>query len=405
MPERPPTRFLPTGERHRVTTLELLFDLVFVYAITAVSESITQRLTGRGLAEGLVIMALVWFGWSAYAWLGNQARADEGELRLAMFFAMAGFFVVALTIHEAFDDLPGGLSGPVVLVVAYAVIRFAHLVIYWLAADGDVQLRRTIQRALATTSLAVALLVAGALLPPDVRLLLWLAAVVIDYVGIFLGGATGWHVTAPGHFAERHGLVVIIAIGESLVSVATAVSHSAIDWPLLVGGLLGVALAIALWRTYFNAIAVAVERGLQGATGDDRTRMARDAFTYLHMPAVTGIVLLAVGLRVMLGDAAERGAWSDAEVPGVARLALYGGAALYLLALSAMRWRTRGLLSRPRLVVAAVLLLAGAAMSFAPPLPLVNVAVVTAALLGLVTFDAVHDGGVTRGLRPGGEPG
>src|SRR5438094_515720 len=103
MPERPPTRFLPTGERHRVTTLELLFDLVFVYAITAVSESITQRLTVRGLAEGLVIMALVWFGWSAYAWLGNQARADEGELRLAMFFAMAGFFVVALTIHEAFD--------------------------------------------------------------------------------------------------------------------------------------------------------------------------------------------------------------------------------------------------------------------------------------------------------------
>jgi low temperature requirement protein LtrA len=326
VPERATTRFLPTGERHRVTTLELLFDLVFVYAITAVSESITQRLTGRGLAEGLVIMALVWFGWSAYAWLGNQARADEGELRLAMFLAMAGFFVVALTIHEAFDDLPGGLSGPVVFVVTYAVIRFAHLVIYWLAAAG-----------------------------------------------------------------------------ESVVGVATAVSHSAIDWPLLVGGLLGVALAIALWRTYSNAIAVAVERGLQQATGDDRTRMARGAFTYLHMPAVTGVVLLAVGLRVMLGDAAEHGAWSRIEVPGVALLALYGGAALYLLALSALRWRARGQLSVPRVVVAAWLLLAGAGMSFARPLPLVNVGVVTATFLGLVTFDAVRYGRTTRNLRLGGE--
>ena len=104
-------RFLPTGEGHRVTTLELLFDLVFVFAITAVSGSVAHRLTLVDVAQGLVIMALIWFGWSAYAWLGIQARADEGPLRLSMYLAMAGYFVVALTIHEAFDDLPAAYVG------------------------------------------------------------------------------------------------------------------------------------------------------------------------------------------------------------------------------------------------------------------------------------------------------
>lgn len=394
-------RFLPTGESHRVTTLELLFDLVFVYAITAVSGSIAHRLTLLGLAEGLVIMALIWFGWSAYAWLGNQARADEGPLRVSMYLAMAGFFVVALTIHEAFVDLPGGLPGPVVFVVAYAVIRLAHLVIYWVAADGDASLRHTIQKALTTTLVALVLLLVGAFVAPNLRLGVWAVAVLIDYVGIYVGGARGWRVAAPGHFAERHGLVMIIAIGESVVSVGVAVSHSAIDWSLLVGALLGIALAIALWRTYFNAIAIAVEHRIRELAGDDRTRMARDTFTYLHLPAVTGIVALAVGLRVMLDDVARHGAWSSHDVPGVAMLTLYGGAALYLLSLSLLRWRVRDRPSIPRLVVAAWLVVAGVALALAPPWPLVNVAVVTATFLGLVTFDSVSYGRVTRDMRLG----
>ncbi|HEX2892863.1 MAG TPA: low temperature requirement protein A, partial [Marmoricola sp.] len=249
-----PSRFLPTGENHRVTTLELLFDLVFVYAVTAVSESVVRDLTLVGLARGLVVMALIWFGWTAYAWLGNQARADEGPLRLSMFLAMAGFFVVALTIHEAFGDLPGGLPGPVVFVSAYAVIRLAHLVIYWIAAGDDAGLRHTIERTLRTTLVALALLFAGAMISADARLAVWTAAVLVDYVGVFVAGAQGWRIAAPGHFAERHGLVVIIAIGESVVSVAVAVSHAAIDWSLLTGALLGITLAMTLWRTYFNAI-------------------------------------------------------------------------------------------------------------------------------------------------------
>ncbi len=297
------SRFLPTGDDHRVTTLELLFDLVFVYAITAVSASIAHNLSLRGLTEGLVLMALIWFGWSAYAWLGNQARADEGPLRVSMYLAMAAYFVVALTIHEAFDDLPGGLPGPVVFVVAYAVIRLAHLVLYWFAAGDDIELRHTIQRTLATTLVALALLFVGALLSPSTRLAVWGAAVLIDYLGIFVGGDRGWRVAAPGHFAERHGLVMIIAIGESVVSVGDAISHGAIDWPLLCAALLGITLAIALWRTYFNAIAVAVEQKLESST-------AMTAPGWLVTPSPTSTCRQwsassrRVGLRVMLDDVA-----------------------------------------------------------------------------------------------------
>ena len=390
-------RFLPTGEGHRVTTLELLFDLVFVFAITAVSGSVAHRLTLVGVAQGVVLMALIWFGWSAYAWLGNQARADEGPLRLSMYLAMAGYFVVALTIHEAFDDLPGGLRGPVVFVVAYAVIRLAHLVIYWVAAGDDAGLRQTIQLALGTTSVTLVFLFVGAFLEPGPRLFVWTVGVLIDYVGVYVGGASGWRILAPGHFAERHGLVIIIAIGESLVSVGTAVSHTAIDWRLLVGALLGVTLAITLWRTYFNAIAVAVEDKIRELTGDERTRMARDLFTYLHLPAVMGIVGMAVGLRVTL----DQVALSSRELPGMAVAALYGGAALYLLSVSALRWRVRGQPSVPRLVLAGWLTAVSYLLSFAHPSPLADVAVVTASFLALVTFDALRYGALTRSMRLG----
>jgi low temperature requirement protein LtrA len=346
-------------------------------------------------------MALIWFGWSAYAWLGNQARADEGPLRVSMFLAMAGFFVVALTIHEAFGDLPGGLRGPVVFVIAYAVIRLAHLAVYWFAAGDDRGLRRTIQRTLPNTSVALVLLLVGAYAGSGPRLAIWVAAVLVDYLGVFFGATTGWRVSAPGHFAERHGLVVIIAIGESVVSVAVAVSQAAIDWSLLAGALLGIALAMTLWRTYFNAIAVGAEHRLREVTGDARTVLARDTFTYLHLPLVVGIVFMAVGLRVMLDDVALQEGGRHLDVPDLAMLALYGGAAVYLLSLSVLRWRLRGRPSLPRLVTAVWLVVVGTVLSASGSSPLADVAVVAATFLALVTFDWWRYGELTRGIRLG----
>ena len=195
--------------------------------------------------------------------------------------------------------------------------------------------------------------------------------------------------------------MVIIAIGESVVSVAVAVSRTNLDWPLLLGALLGIVLAIALWRTYFNAIAVAVERALRRLTGDDRTRMARDACTYLHLGLVIGIVGLAVGLREMLDDVAGSGFAVAHAIPAVAGWSLFGGGAIYLLVLSALRWRVVGRPSLPRLVVAGWLVAVGAALQAGPARPLVDVAAVTVSFIGLVTVDALRYGRVTRRIRLG----
>ncbi len=384
------TSFTPTDESHRVTTLELLFDLVFVFAITAVTSFMAHDLTWMGLLEGLVITALMWFGWTAYAWLGNQARADEGALRLSMLFAMAAFFVVALTIPEAFDDRPGGLPGPLVFVVAYAVVRLSHLAVYSLAAGDDTELRRTVRQAFLSTLPAMLLLGVGAFCGSPWRLVLWAVAVVTDYVGIFVSGSSGWRLPAPAHFAERHQLVVIVAIGESIVSVGVGLNGAPVTWSLLLGAVLGIAVSIALWWTYFDVVALVAERKLAALEGDARTRLGRDTFTYLHMPVVAGIVYLALGTKVVLGQVAAVADGKHPVFSGVALFALYGGTALYLVAMSAIRWRDVGSPNWQRLVVAGVLLVLGASAELVELTGLANLALVAGTLICLVTFEALR---------------
>jgi low temperature requirement protein LtrA len=379
--------FTATDETHQVTTLELLFDLVFVFAVTSITGFMSHSLGARGLLEGLVIAMLMWFGWTAYAWLGNQARADEGPLRVSMLFALGAFFIVALTIPEAFHDRPGGLSGPAIFVIAYAVVRLAHLAVYSLAAGDDVELRRTIRQAFLTTLPALVLLGVGVFCDEDWRLVLWAAAVLTDYAGIFASGASGWRVPAPGHFAERHQLVVIIAIGESIVATGIGVEQTAVTWTLLLGALLGIVIAVTLWWTYFDVVALVAERTLERLRGDERTRLARDTFTYLHMPVVVGILYLALGTKVVLTQVAEVADGHHAPFSGSALLALYGGAALYLVAMSAIRWRDVGAPNITRLVVAGALIATGGAAEVARLTGLVNLAFVAALMVVLVAFE------------------
>lgn len=382
--------FRPTDATHRVTTLELLFDLVFVFAVTAVTAFMARHLTMMGLLEGLVITALMWFGWTAYAWLGNQARADEGALRVSMLFALTAFFVVALTIPEAFDDRPGGLSGPLVFVVAYAVVRLSHLAVYSLAAGDDVELRHTVRQAFLSTLPAMLLLGVGAFCDTHVRLALWAIAVVTDYAGIFVSGYSGWRLPAPGHFAERHQLVIIVAIGESMVSVGVGLDGAPVTWSLLVGAVLGVGISIALWWTYFDVVALVAERKLAALEGDARTRLGRETFTYLHMPAVVGIVYLALGTKVVLSQVAAVADGEHAVFSGPALFSLYGGTALYLVAMSAIRWRDMGRPNVPRLIVAGSLVVIGIGADVTQLTGLVNLAFVDVVLFAVITFEALH---------------
>jgi low temperature requirement protein LtrA len=193
------------------------------------------------VVQGLLLLALLWWTWSAYAWLGNQARADEGVLRAGMAVAMAAIFVVALTVPEAWQDAPGGLNGPLVLVGAYLLVRCVHLILYGVAAAGDRGLRRQLAITWVPLLAGAALLIAGALVGGWAQTLLFAGALLVDWVGVYLTSRQGnWRLHSAGHWTERHGNFIILAIGESVVAIGAGAAAQPISAPLLLGAVLGV---------------------------------------------------------------------------------------------------------------------------------------------------------------------
>jgi low temperature requirement protein LtrA len=272
----------PTGEDHRVTTFELFFDLVYVFAMTQVTGYMAHEHSGHGVVRGLLLLALLWWTWSAYAWLGNQARADEGLVRAGMAVAMAAIFVVALTVPEAWQDAPGGLDGPLVLVGAYLVVRCAHLILYAVAAAGDRELRRQLTITWGPLLASAALLVAGALLGGWAQTWLFAGALLVDWVGVWLTSRQGsWRLHSAGHWTERHGNFIILAIGESVVAIGVGAAQQPISTPLLVGAILGVAVAVGLWWLYFDVASLA-------PSTDSPRRAARSGSGWPWRPTPSG---------------------------------------------------------------------------------------------------------------------
>jgi low temperature requirement protein LtrA len=378
-----------TGEEASVTPLELFFDLVFVLALTQVTAYLGDHLTGEGVVRGLLLVAVLWWSWTGYAWLGNVVRADEGVVREVMLAAMATMFIFALAIPEAFDDLPGGLYGPVVVPVCYLVFRLLHLTMFWIVSHDDPGLRRQVMRFAPSVLTATLILLIAAGTTGTTQTVLWAVAFAADYIGTLLGGASGWRLPSASHFAERHGLIVIVALGESIVAIGVGIAALPISWPIIVGSLLGLAVAAALWWVYFDVTAVLAERALAAESDADRARLARDAYSYLHLPLITGIVLLALGLKKVLeyvGDSQEH----DLTEPltGVSLFALVGGVALYLVGHVAFKWRTQHELYWPRLIAAAVLVVVCPLLSQVPAL--VSVGAVALVLVALVAFETIR---------------
>ncbi|MFC4150212.1 low temperature requirement protein A [Micromonospora mangrovi] len=395
-------------EGSTVTPLELFFDLVFVYALTQVTALMAGDLTWRGLGQGLLVLALLWWCWCCYAWLGNTVRADEGVVRVVLFAVMATMFVVAVTIPEAFVDLPGGLPGPVVFAGCYLVVRVLHLVIYWHAARGDEGLRRQVLRAALPMLGGATLLFTAALLPQQlsddphrvavIRTLLWVLALAIDYGGIMAIGARGWRLFSASHWTERHGLIIIVALGESLVAIGVGVTALPISWPIIVAAFLGVAVTAALWWAYFDVVAIAAERVLARAEGAERAALGRDSYTYLHLPMVAGIILLALGFKKVLAYVGDDTHHTLADpLHGLGLLALYGGVVIYLLGHLGFRLRNMGSVNWPR-VVAMVLLVA--LLPVADHLPaLAALGLLALVCAGMVAAEVVLFGASRRALR------
>jgi low temperature requirement protein LtrA len=380
---------LPTGPQHRVTTLELFFDLVFVFAFTQVTALVAASGGAQGAVRGLVLAALLWWAWCSYSWLGNQARADEGIVRHAMFLAMGAMMVLALAIPEAWHDEPGGLDGPVVLAACFTVVQWCHLGVYAVAAGSDRGLRRQIALVAAPVLVGNVLLLVGSLGPEHTRTWWWLAALVVNYTGIYVAGASGWRLPAPAHFAERYALIVLIALGESIVAIGVGVAALPVSLPIVVATAAAIALAITLWWLYFDVLALVLEHRLVSTgQGAEQTALARDTFTYLHFPIVAAVLGMAVGIKKVFAYVGDPQAHTLADaVHGLPALLLAGGPAVFLVALSALRRRNTGAWSRPQLAAAVALaVLAGVNEAAGVP-ALAYLAAVAAVLVALVLLE------------------
>jgi low temperature requirement protein LtrA len=293
----------------------------------------------EGVGQGLLVLTVLWWAWGGYAWLTSVLNPEEGAVRFAMFGAMAAFLVAALAIPDVFEET--GLT----FAVAYGVIRVAHLVLFGLASRESPDLRRSIWVALVPgTVIGTALLVIASQLDDTAQGIVWLVALALDMGAPLVFGAAGWQLV-PGHFADRYGLIFLIALGESIVAIGIG-AEGGLDGGMITAAVVGLALAAAMWWAYFDVVALAAERRLEEQpTGRVQNEMARDSYSFLHLPMVAGVVLVAYGLKKTLehvGDPLE-------TVPATA---LVGGVALYLLAHVAFRWRNMRTLNRQRLVLA-----------------------------------------------------
>src|SRR6476620_5035983 len=361
-------------EGERVTPLELFFDLVFVLAITQCTALMSQHPTWSGLAQGVLVLAVLWWSWTGYAWLTSVVDPEEGSVRIAMFAAMAGLLIVAICVPEAFDSLALEFA------LAYGAVRAAHIALFILASRADPALRRSTVGLAAGTAIGVGLLLAASLFDGLAQAAVWSLALFLDMAEPFFFGSEGWKLV-PGHFAERHGLIIIIALGESIVAIGAG-AEASLTAGIAAAAVLGVTVAAALWWTYFDVVALVSARRLARAPeGRERNELARDSYSYLHFPMVAGIVLVALGMKKTLGAVSDP---LDIELA----FALLGGVAFYLLGLVAFRFRHIHSINRQRLLVA---LIRFALLPAAVALPaLASLAIVAALLSAMITYETVN---------------
>jgi low temperature requirement protein LtrA len=371
-------------EGERVTPLELFFDLVFVLALTRCTALVEQTPTWEGMLKAMLVLAVLWWAWTGYAWLTSVVDPEEGAVRLVMLAAMAALLVCSLCVHGVFA------SEGLLFACAYLVVRVAHILLFLLASRDDPRLRSSVAGLAASTAIGTGILIGAAFTQGWLRIGLWGVALVIDTGGPFLFGSAGWRLV-PGHFAERHGAFVIIALGESIVALG-AVASGRVDAGVVLAAVLGVALCGALWWLYFDIVALVGERRLSRAPeGRERNELARDSYSYLHLPMVAGIALVAVGLRQTLIDVTD----PLALIPAVAMI---GGASLYLLAHVAFRLRNVHQLNVQRLVIALAL---PALLPVARTLPAVaTLAILTAVLAALILYESLRYAELRQRLRP-----
>jgi low temperature requirement protein LtrA len=340
----------PAAEERGTSQVELLWDLVFVFAITQVTTLLARDPTWRGFARSMLALALVWWAWSAFVWAANAEEENSPVLRAILLTATVLIFVVGLALPHAFG------SDGLLFALAYAAVRLLHLTLYTIAAREGRARWSAILGFAVTVVIGMTLLVAGALVGGVARDVLWVAAFAIDYLGpawLTRARLRGLQEVAVAHFADRYGDFVVICLGESIVSVGVGVANGGrpLSAGLVVAATLGLLIAVGMWWTYFDRLAEEAQRRLRVHT--DPVLAAADSFSYLHLVIVAGIIIFAGGIRLDVEHAIQT------PMPQPGRFAFCGGIALYLLGVSAFRLRLLRSHSPGRLVVVVALVVLG----------------------------------------------
>ena len=315
-----------------------------MFAVTQVTTLLSHDLTWAGFGRAMLVLALMWWAWSAFVWAANTQQGESSLLRVMLLAGMLLIFVAGLALPHAFEE------HSTLFATTYAAVRLLHLGLYTQASRQGNASWEAISGFAVTVLLGMGLLVAGSFTSGATRIVLWTLAAAIDYAGpawLTRERLRGLQYVAVAHFAERYGLFVIICLGESIVAIGVGASGLHLDAALVAAVALGLLVTIALWWVYFDRVSSEAEERLRGH--DDPVLAAADSYSYLHLPLVAGIIVFAVGAKVLVHD-------SGHSLPDAARLCLCGGVAMYLAAHFAFRLRIAGERAWPQLLVAGALL-------------------------------------------------
>ena len=345
-------RQVADGDEQRTTALELFLDLVFVFAITQLSHLLVGHLDLEGAAQTAFLLLVVWWAWIYTTWMTNWFDPDAIAVRAVLILVALASLLMAIAIPDAFGERA------VMFAASYAGLQIVRNAFAAFASPpGSVHRENFVRILLWSVGVGV-LWVAGAFLPDEARIAVWLVALVVDYGGPYAGywvpslgrvGTEAWQIQAS-HFAERFQLFVIIALGESIV--ITGLTASELDLDAATVGAIAVAFlsSAALWWLYFDYVARIAQ--LRLTLSDDPGRLARDAYTYIHIPIIAGVIVTAVGDELVIAHPTER-------LDGAELAAVVGGPALYLIGHVAFRLRMTGTPSVKRLVAAVACMGAG----------------------------------------------
>jgi low temperature requirement protein LtrA len=319
------------GADQPVSFAELFFDLVFVFSVTQVVHLLHGSFDWTHVGRAILVFWLVWWAWTQFTWALNAADTTHHRIQFAILLATALAFFMAVSVPQAFGNYSFWFA------LTYVIVRSIGLIIYLWVSWPDPEMRSAV-RTFAVISIAgLVAAIVGGIVGGEAQYWMWGLTILLDVLAATIGaGGEGWNLH-PRHFAERHGLFVIIALGETLIVAAAAASEEVWELNLLSVSAVAVGITSVLWWLYFFKVKDKLEHALAHVKGGVQSAMGRDVFSLLHFPMICGLIIYAYAIEEAMlqpsGPMAVQG-----------RLALAAGTLLYTLSIVLCYWRAMGMI-------------------------------------------------------------